>query len=138
MAVLIEMSTKRDKTLSVYIKTCKEWEAFIKAKSTGESDGSLLFGNISGKYYKMRDISELNALGTKNDFSYPLISDGRFNSALFRLKGLSEGITIEVPQLVTTRTIVDAMETLKKAFKEYFVDNVKPVEVKFVMTTAEL
>lgn len=131
MALLIEMTAKRDKTLSVFIKTCKEWEDFIKAISKDQITNKSNFCGTEKaiNMYRLPRGDELSSINGY-DTSYPLFVQDRLNVSILKVKNISEGITFETSQLISTESLVKAMDNFKKSFKEFFISNLKPVEIK--------
>jgi hypothetical protein len=132
---LIELNIKRDTSLVVFIKTCKEWEDIMKNYGRIVEYPNLM---KCGKTLKAYEFPTENPLPEGFHHAGFFYADGKFSLAILRLVGISEGITLKFDMLIGIDELQTAADSFIKNFKKNFQNKFKPVEIKIKATFAEI
>lgn len=120
------------------IKVKKELEKFFSDLENGAiaQSGRWLDNNKEGLYFytktdKTRQVLQAmnNNFNCFDDFGSGLVSDRRLNIAIFRIKGLSEGVKFSVTDIISIEELKNAIAEMGKIAKWVFINYIAKTKI---------
>lgn len=123
-------ATNKNGEIVLNIKICKEIETFFKKISKNEKQKSSAWFDKNDKnlkFYKLNETIENKLKNIDyncfNNYGSGIIKEGRFNMAILRSVGMSQGITIKMTDLISYQDLKTYSEYLgkftNKLYNEY-------------------
>lgn len=125
--------------LYLYIKTNNELESFFKTNRTNTSD---IYHNgqpleFYGLKHVLRDIQSQYGQNLR-EYGKELRMGMGYNFSLLRTKGISQGIELELTELLSKELIEDYIVNVKEFIKKLYRDYIKDLEVKTELEVKDL
>lgn len=102
--------------LKLFVKTCPQFEKWLKEKKEVRESSNLWNQRVSGKFYYLQ-ISDNYRL---DDINSPIITNRFINFAVLRVVGISEGVKFKIDGLLPKETLVTATRKLISEFKNFY------------------
>lgn len=129
MNKIIEIEFKREDKPILFIKTCAEYESYLKKNGKkGETDNFLNQG-LKTTYYSF----DYSLFGSSDDrMGRGLFIYGKMNRAILRVKGISKGIKIDLEKcgIISLETMESEIRAILKDFKNFYKNNISKVKIK--------
>jgi len=99
----------------LYIKTCEEFENWLKANKEVRTSENLWAQSTQGKFYQLRIVDTYN-----DDVNHPIITQGIINFAVLRIPGISQGLKYKLDGLLTQKQLELSVRKLIVAFNTFY------------------
>jgi hypothetical protein len=122
--LIIEIKEQDNNTISLYVKTNKVFEDYLKATKELRQTHNLWGYGLNQEFYYMRLD---NTLSDYDDLNNPIFYRNSLNQAILRLKGISEGLHFEINlnQIgITEDKLKTAIKSLSKLYSEFYYNEV--------------
>lgn len=138
---LLDLSIKREEgKVKLSIKVAEEIENLYKQTEQKES-GKYQLNGAGLMFYawnndnRTADIMEDIAL---NDYGKAFVFENSFNFSVLRTVNISEGITVEITNLVSEEALVEWCKKLKEFVVKLYKNYLKPCEITVLIQTKEV
>ena len=124
---ILEIEVKENDGLSIFVKTCKAYEDYLKANKQVRTSVNYFNTLAEGQFYHLSLID--NYL---DDINKPVIYEGKLNFAILRVPGISEGREFKIKGLMTEQMLQTALTNLSNVFNKFYEDNIlkKKINIK--------
>jgi hypothetical protein len=132
---VFEVSIKIEgESLILFVRTCKEFEDWLKANKEVKETTNLWNKNRTSKFYHLKIVD--NSL---DDINKPIVLSGQINFAVLRIPGISEGLKFEIDGLLSHTQLTLALKKLLKAYKDFFKlkINIEKIDIKGEVLVAQ-
>jgi hypothetical protein len=115
---------EENNTYYLFVRTCKKFEEYLKGFKHIRTTDNLWGNNLQGEFYYNKLFDNYRKI---DDVNRPCINENKINLGILRVKGISDGIKIEIKQLITQEKMKKAILAFKNDFKDYYISKVKNV-----------
>jgi len=112
--------------LYLRVKTCKEFEDFLKDNKELCDTTNLFNEEKTGKYYRLRFTDRYTFL---DNINRNIFYEGRINFSILRVKGISKGLDFKINGLLPESLIVKQLKSLVKTFKEFYKKEIEKIPI---------
>jgi len=126
---IIEIEFKRDKKPFLFVKTCVEFEEYLKKNGKLEKTDNFLDQKEKTEFYTF----ENGLFSAHTDvISRGLFNFGNLNRCFLRVKGISKGIKINLEKagIINLERLESEIRGLLKEFKTFYKNNISKVTIK--------
>lgn len=131
---LLEIEFNRDKKPVLYVKTCAEYEEYLKSTKEVATADNLFNAGKEAEFYDGKL------------FLYPdsvrrdLFENGSLNHGILRLKGIADGVEIDLSKagLIAVDTIESEMRKLISNFRDFYKTHISRVRIKGVLEVVDV
>jgi len=122
----LEMSIKEiNKEYFLYVKSCEDFEKYLKENKELSTTQNLFGEEKTGKYYRLR-FTDRNILDNINK---PIFYMNRINFSILRSEGISKGINFKIDSLITKTTLQKEVNLLGRIFKAFFEKEIEKIPI---------
>lgn len=120
-AIIIKLYQNEQNNLILYVKTCLEFEEYLKANKELKTTSNLWNKAENGKYYHLRLDNDCN-LDDINQSVFRGYNKIALNRAILRVKGISEGLIFDLGQhgLISEDTLKVCVKNFIKVYSEFY------------------
>jgi len=113
-AIQLKVYEQND-NLILYVKTCKEFEDYLKAHNEIRNSTNLWGQRKTGKFYHNRIVDNY-----RDDINRSIIYEGTINFGVLRIPGISDGIEFTIDGLLTQAQLTKSIKQLINAFNTFY------------------
>lgn len=126
---IIEIEFNRDDKPTLFIKTSKEYENYLSNSGTLQKTTQFLNQEDTNTEFYRLPTSLFNG---RDDITSSLFIYGEINRAVLRVKGISDGITLDLTKcgLMNIENIENEIRRLLTDFKKFYKNNLTKVKIK--------
>src|SRR3990167_10768835 len=134
---ILQASFERNGEYKLKLKVCSEIEEFFKTHSREKRTSARWEGC---KFYTIDSDVSMFFVDCYNDYGQKLVYNNRFNMALIRTVGLSEGKEFKIPidEAYTDETMRLAILDLKQKVVQFYKSFIKPIKINLRLTVEEV
>ena len=99
----------------LFVKTCKQFEDYLKAHNEIRDSEQLWGQRKSGKFYQNRIVNDYS-----DDINRPIISNGTLNFGVLRIPGISDGVEFKLDGLLTQKQLEQSIKKLITTFNTFY------------------